>query len=61
MQSGTPKVPHNILSYDIGLNFWGTKNNVYGLYDIYYTVDSFGQGNHEEIESFLSNILGGAQ
>ena len=52
---------NNILSYDIGLNFWGTKNNVYGLYDIYYTIDSFGQGNHEETESFLSNILGGAQ
>jgi len=51
---------NEILSYDICLDVLASYNDEYALHEIYYTVDSFGEGNVTEIEDFLTTTFGGA-
>ena len=51
---------NNITSYDIGLDIQYFSNGTpAGIGQIYYTVDSFDNGNIETVDNFVNNILGG--
>lgn len=50
----------NIESYDIVLDVLAMLNgSSYGIQNVYYTVDNFGNGNIEEIDTYLNSTLGG--
>ena len=50
----------NITSYDIGLSLKYYTNGSYaGIGQIYYTIDSFGNGNVPAIDEFLNTTFGG--
>lgn len=51
---------NNICSYDIGLSLKYYANGSYaGIGQIYYTIDSFGNGNVPAIDEFLNTTFGG--
>ena len=51
---------NNIESYDIVLDVLAMLNgSSYGIQEVYYTIDSFNNGNIEEVEIFLNNYIGG--
>ena len=51
---------NNITSYDVCLDVLATFNEAIGLHEISYTIDSFGEGNVEKIETFINENIGGA-
>ena len=51
---------NEITSYDVILDVLAMLNGTsFGIQEVYYTIDSFGEGNVEEVDSFLTNYLGG--
>lgn len=51
---------NSITSYDIGLDVKYFNNGSFaGIGQIYYTVDSFNQGNVATVENFIETLLGG--
>ena len=51
---------NNICSYDRGLSLKYYANGSYaGIGQIYYTIDSFGNGNVPAIDEFLNTTFGG--
>lgn len=51
---------NEIISYDVCLEVLASYNETYALHEIYYTIDSFGKGNVDSVESFIIANLGGA-
>lgn len=51
---------NNIISYDICLDVLATFNDAIGLHEISYTVDGFGEGNVDVVDSFIKDSIGGA-
>ena len=51
---------NEITSYDVILDVLAMLNGTsFGIQEVYYTIDSFGEGNVEVVDSFLTNYLGG--